>query len=324
MGRPFLAISALLLALLLACGGGEEPPSAAEQAAAPAKSAAAAAPDVDDDPASAIPLQIEGVGEIRLFLNPDDRVITPWIVKNRFWEETETHWFVKGIRPGDTVVDVGANVGYYAVIAGKLVGAEGRVFAFEPDPVGFALLKRNLELNGVTNVVAEQKAVSNAPGSIRLYLADANKGDHRIYQPRGEERPFVDVDAVTLDDYFADQPAPDFIKVDTQGAELVIFEGMAQTVKRTDAAVLVVEYSPRHLIGFGGTGVQLLDVIASFGVAMFDLGGGGPGLQPLRPTTRESLLQRFRPNGKTFTNLLLVKGRPDLVAEIEAQLPPPR
>ena len=86
-------------------------------------------------------IDIDGVGPIRMFLNPDDAVITPYMTAGRVWEATETHWFVKSLRPGDVVVDVGANVGYYTIIAGKLVGEAGRVYAFEPDPVSFELLR---------------------------------------------------------------------------------------------------------------------------------------------------------------------------------------
>ena len=89
------------------------------------------------------------------------------------WEETETHWFVQSIRPGDVVVDLGANVGYYTILRGKLVGEIGRVYAFEPDPVGFEILRRNVRLNGLHNVVLEQKAVSSKPGLIHLDIPRA-------------------------------------------------------------------------------------------------------------------------------------------------------
>ncbi len=264
-----------------------------------------------------VPLQIDGVGEIKLYLNPDDKVITPIMFKHRRWEELETQWFVKSIRPGDTVVDIGANIGYYAVIAGKLVGDTGRVVAFEPDPASFALMQRNLALNGLSNVTVEQKAVSNEYGSIRLYLADKNKGDHRIYQPKGESRPYIEVEAIALDDYFDGQPAPDFIKVDTQGAEIAIFRGMLNTVRRAESTVIVVEYSPQHLAGFGGTGPQLLKLISMFGVEMYDVGGSGAKRDRIGRTNPRTLRENFTPRQKRFTNLFLVKGRPKLRAQIE-------
>ncbi len=317
MKHHFAAIASVLGLVLFACGDTKESQPPAD-VARPAEARQAY------DPNEPVTLQVEGVGEVRLFLNPDDGVITPWILGKKVWEETETHWLANSIRPGDTVVDIGANIGYYSVVAGKLVGEKGRVIAFEPDPVAASFIRKNLELNGLSNVTVEQKAVSNAPGSIRLFLSEENKGDHRIYQPEGEERPFVDVEAVALDDYFAGGSTPDVVKIDTQGAELAIFRGMAGTVKRADDFVITVEYSPHHLAGFGGTGEQLLDVIDAFGLAMYDLGGGGPGLQPLERTSRKKLLDRFTPDKMRFTNLLLLKGRPKLLAQIKAQLPPLR
>ncbi|MDP6978475.1 MAG: FkbM family methyltransferase [Myxococcota bacterium] len=317
MNHHIVAIAFVLGIILFACGDAKEnqpPPDASR----PAEATQA------HDLSKPVALQVEGVGEIRLFLNPADGMITPWLLGKKVWEETETHWLANSIRPGDTVADIGANIGYYSVVAGRLVGEKGRVVAFEPDPIAASFIRRNVELNGLSNVTVEQKAVSNEPGSIRLFLSEENKGDHRIYQPEGEARPFVDVEAVTLDDYFAGTDPPSVVKVDTQGAELAIFRGMAGTVKDADDFVITVEYSPHHLAGFGGTGKQLLDEIDAFELEMFDLGGGGPGLQPLGRTSREALLERFTPDKKRFTNLLLVKGRPQLRAEIEAQLPPLR
>ncbi len=89
------------------------------------------------------------------------------------------------------------------------------------------MLQKNVRLNGLTNVTLEQKAVSNAPGELELYLATENKGDHRIFQARGESRESVTVEAVVLDEYFKGRESEiNFIKVDTQGAEGVIVEGM--------------------------------------------------------------------------------------------------
>lgn len=261
-------------------------------------------------------LSVEGVGRVPFFLNPADKVITPGMWAGNLWEATETKWFVQSLRRGDVVVDVGANIGYYTVLAGLLVGETGRVYAFEPDPVGFEILRQNVVLNGLHNVVLEQKAVSNESGSLRLFLAQENKGDHRIYQPEGEERPFVDVEAVRLDDYLRGlDEFVDFVKVDTQGAELAILAGAADTVSRSPDLVMAVEYSPQALAGFGSSGEALVDLIKTFGFQMFDLGMGGPNLYPIRATTPDSL-RSYPPKGWFFTNLLLVKGRPDIIKAI--------
>jgi FkbM family methyltransferase len=185
-------------------------------------------------------------------------------------------------------------------------------------------MQRNVRLSGLRNVVLEPKAVSNEPGSIRLFLSEKNKGDHRIYQPEGEQRDFIEVEAVPLDAYFDGvEESVDFVKIDTQGAELVILEGMLDLVKRSGSLVMAIEYSPHHLAGFGATGAELLDVLGSLDLAMFDLGAGGAGLQRIKPVRPRSLLLNFSPKWTSFTNLLLVKGRSDILAKIRSQGPTP-
>lgn len=126
--------------------------------------------------------------------------------------------------------------------------------------------------------------------------------------------------AVSLDDHFAGvEESVDFIKVDTQVAEVAILQGMVDLVRRSPALVMAVEYSPHHLAGFGSTGEELLDLVATLDADKYDLGMGGPDPYPVKPVTDEALLRRYAPTRKFFTNLLLVKGRPDVIAELDSE-----
>jgi len=118
------------------------------------------------------------------------------------WEPFETDLVRREIQPGDTVLDIGANIGYFTLLFAQLVGAQGRVYAFEPDPTNFHILRRNIERNGLKNVVPEQKAVSSRTGKIRLFSDKTNRGDNRTFDP-GNGRDWVEVDAVSLDEYFS-------------------------------------------------------------------------------------------------------------------------
>ncbi|MEM6996443.1 MAG: FkbM family methyltransferase, partial [Myxococcota bacterium] len=97
-------------------------------------------------------------GGLTLELNPEDRTLSETLWRTGTWEALQTKALLERLEPGDTFVDVGANLGYYTVLAAKKVGPSGRVFAFEPDPESFALLKRNVDRNGLTNITAENKA----------------------------------------------------------------------------------------------------------------------------------------------------------------------
>ena len=151
-------------------------------------------------PYPSVDLKVPGLSPTALYTNPADSTIRTVLERDQVWEDLETRWILHTIRAGDVFVDVGANIGYYTVIAAKIVGDQGHVYAFEPDPTSFAILKANVERNGLANVTLEQKALSNEPGSLRLFLAHQNKGDHRIFDEDGAARPFLDVEALRLDD----------------------------------------------------------------------------------------------------------------------------
>jgi len=150
--------------------------------------------------------------------------------------------FEQFVSEGDTVVDVGAHIGYYTVIASDLVGKTGKVFAFEPDPTNFALLEKNLAVNGCDNVTAIQKAVSNAVGTTDLYISPVNTGDNMTCDD-GNGWPHVEVETTTIDEYFKEYPNQiDFVKLDVQGDECNVFSGMVKTTENNDDIKIVAEF----------------------------------------------------------------------------------
>ena len=218
---------------------------------------------------------------------------------------------------------MGANVGYYTLMAARLVGESGRVYAFEPDPQTFALLERNVRWNGFTNVVLEPKAVSSEAGTLRLYQAEKNKGDHRIFEMDGEQRAFVDVESVALDDYFAGRHAsPDFVKIDTQGAEMAILQGMTGILEATPDLVMAVEYWPRGLHSFGVEPGDLLTLLESNGFRFFDL--NMPLTRPIPEVDRALLDQAYKIRNRRFTNLLTVKAEAAELGPGDPDFPRPR
>lgn len=163
------------------------------------------------------------------------------------WEPFETEVVSRCIKPGDVVIDIGANIGYYTLVFARLVGNDGHVFAFEPDPENFALLAKNVEINGYRNVTMIQKAVSNTSGTLRLYLSEENKGDHRIFDS-ADGRNSIQVEAVRLDDYFRDYVGKiDLIKMDIQGAEGTALEGMISLIQKYENVKIITEFWPAGL-----------------------------------------------------------------------------
>ena len=104
------------------------------------------------------------------------------------------------VRPGMTVVDIGANIGYFTVHLSRLVGAHGVVHAFEPEPVNFSILTENVNMNGLTNVRLHRAAVGKERGDASLHTSDFNGGMHRLYASVCCSGPSVNVPVLRLDD----------------------------------------------------------------------------------------------------------------------------
>ncbi|GAB4209241.1 MAG: hypothetical protein Fur0023_21410 [Bacteroidia bacterium] len=112
-------------------------------------------------------------------------------------EKFEIDLIKKNIRPGDVIIDIGANIGFYTMIFSKIVKEKGKVFAFEPDPKNFHRLKKNTKHLG--NVIVENKAISNQTHTIKLYSSELNV-DYRTYA-HSDSQSYTEVQAVSLDDY---------------------------------------------------------------------------------------------------------------------------
>lgn len=146
------------------------------------------------------------------------------------------------LRPGDTVLDVGANVGFLTVIAARLVGAGGRVVAFEPVPDNARQIRRNAKLNRLGNIEVVESAVADRTGTATLVLARfaggaALEGADRPPDACGERT----VPVVTLDEWCAGAsvPAPALVKIDVEGAELAVLRGMAGLLAGPRPALLI-------------------------------------------------------------------------------------
>lgn len=176
-------------------------------------------------------------------------------------EPTETEILKKLIKKNDVVLDIGANIGYYTLIAAKLVGKNGKVYAFEPDTVNFEIIKKNVEINGYHNVTLIQKAVSNRTKKIKLYLCEENGADHKIYDD-GTDRNSIEIESTSLDDFFRDYRGKiNLIKIDAQGSEGHILEGMTSLLETNTDVKLIMEFWPSALKKSGSNPNDLLKLL---------------------------------------------------------------
>ncbi len=178
----------------------------------------------------------------KMYADTKDEGVLPLLQAGGIYEERETSLFKELLKPGMVVVDIGANIGHYTLIAARLVGDSGRVYSFEPDPHNYELLCRNIELNGLRNVTAVNKAVSSENGSLTLYLDKYNLGGHSL----SADNVLIDAGAVEVEtttlEAFLDEVGDDrvdVIKMDTQGAEGLIIEGARRLLEDNDPKILM-------------------------------------------------------------------------------------
>jgi len=187
----------------------------------------------------------------------------------RFSDKHEITIVKNYIKPDMTVVDIGANIGFYTNLMSKLVGEKGRVYAFEPSPQNFNLLQKYNRNNNVTLI---QAAVAQSTGQIPLYISDKLNVDHRTYKT-DEDRETVNVPSYRLDDYLKNQKV-DFIKMDVQGFEYNALLGMENILKNNPQIKLLMEYWPYGLIQAGTTPEKLFAFLGNLGfqAAIIDSG----------------------------------------------------
>ena len=186
-----------------------------------------------------------GPKPFRLYLDDiNDPIVSRAIRDAGAWEPVETALVSKLLSQGETVVDIGAHIGYFTVIFSHLVGKHGAVYGFEPEIDNFSLLQANILTNRLQNVTIENLALSSSSGVTHLYLSSDNKGDHRLAPTPGRDE--QEITYVTLDQYLSsDSQEIHFVKSDTQGHELEVLLGMAGVIERNkDHLCCLIEFSP--------------------------------------------------------------------------------
>jgi FkbM family methyltransferase len=179
--------------------------------------------------------------------------VDSWTILNQLsqgtFEPFERDLFVGALRPGMVVLDVGANVGYYTLLAAREVQPEGVVYAFEPHPRTCRSLRDNLALNAFHNVRTFDVAVSDRSDERTLYMSEraSHTGLHRSMD---DAKPVaLSVPTIAVDDL--DLARVDLVKLDIEGEEPAALEGMRRTLARSPDAEVFLEFSPRALLAAG-------------------------------------------------------------------------
>ena len=205
----------------------------------------------------------------KMYVDSRDTGVASSLLKWGSHEGYETELFKKLIKKGTVVVDVGAHIGYYTLLAARLSGEKGKVFAFEPDPYNCVLLEKNVQVNGYNNVIIEQKAILDRCGAVKLFLSLHNLGTHRIYDFH-DGRKWITVEGITLDEYFGNRDDKvDVVKIDIEGAEMAALLGMDRVIKANENLKMFIEFSPRRITQAGFSPREFLNKLLEYGFKLY-------------------------------------------------------
>lgn len=204
----------------------------------------------------------------KLYLHLErDVVVTTYLAIHGYWEKMETQMVHRYVKPGMSVLDIGANIGYHTILAAGLVGEKGKVVAIEPGSDNFSLLSRSVAELPFKNVQLVHGAVWHSSGEIQLYVSDDSPSDHRVYDS-SEGRHTEPIAAVAIDDLLPGQRF-DFLKMDIQGAEGHAFKGMRKTLENHPPTAMVLEFSPGYLATAGTPASEVYAFLMQLGYSTF-------------------------------------------------------
>jgi FkbM family methyltransferase len=237
----------------------------------------------------------------KMYVLPEDKFRRFYFFGDSY-EYNETELFKRSIKEGDIVLDIGANIGYYSLIAAELIN-KGKVYAFEPDPVNYEIFLKNIKLNNYKNIVPLQIALSNEKSRTKLFKHENNPGGHSL-SDKINKKGFIDIETISLDEFVSTNSVNNisFIKIDVEGAEGLVLEGSEKLLEKENLKILM-EFSPVLLDDIGTEPSFLLKNLNDYGFKIKNISG----YNKLTPVTDFEEFVNTTQNKNVNTNLFLEK-----------------
>jgi len=199
----------------------------------------------------------------KMYLNLDDFGLSKYLFLNGIREPECTKIMKQELKKGMTIVEIGANIGYYALMEASLIGDKGKIYAIEPFPSNFDLLSKNVELNSYDNVIELHNiAISHEPGTTTMYVSDKHNLANMLDVTAGGS---VDVSTTTFDEFMNDKKLPDMIRMDIEGFEYYILDGMKETMKKCGSCKMFIEVHPFQMYEKGLDYKKPIETLFSYG-----------------------------------------------------------
>lgn len=221
------------------------------------------------------------------------------------YEPLAVKHFQERIKPGDIVLDIGAHIGYYTLMAAKRVGNSGKVYAFEPNMDNSALLTKNLKLNKYKNVVLINKAIAQSSKKAKLFLSRVSTGMHSLIDIDNDSENTTLIDTVSLDKFFGKNPPPiSVIKMDIEGGEYSALEGMTRLLGKSKHMSIFTEFSPYSIKKAKKSPRGFLNLLGNYGFKLYSIDESKNQIIPIKVKT---FLSSCPVDRDWHVNLLVVK-----------------
>jgi len=146
---------------------------------------------------------------------------------------------------GMIIAEIGANIGYYALLEASIIGEKGKIYAIEPFPLNFDILKKNIKLNSFDKIIEPYNlAISNYSGKEKLYITSKHNLCNMLATESSE---FIEIKTETLDDFIKNKQKPNLIRMDIEGYEYYVIEGMKNTMKQCNPCKIFIEIHPYQM-----------------------------------------------------------------------------
>lgn len=210
----------------------------------------------------------------KIFVDCRDLILAPHIIIDGIWESWINHRVIASLKEGMRVVEIGSNIGYYTLLIAQHIGSKGKLIAFEANKDLAELTLDSLSINGyLDRVNLHSLAVSDSCGEMNFYIRERYLGnssfeevsEQHLDSLKDQQRKVI-VKTVALDQFLqgADRQV-DFLKIDVEGAEPRVFQGMKEILKENPHILIVMEYSPLQIQGNGSDPVMMMDFLYQLG-----------------------------------------------------------
>lgn len=231
-------------------------------------------------------------------VHSDDELLSNIIRDKGRYSTADQQVFFQLLKPGGTFVDIGANIGWYSLVAGTVLGPSGRILAIEPEPRNLELLKINLDRGCRTPYSILPIAIGEQESTASLFLSPDNFGDHSLLQNgyKASTREKVEVPVRRLDQVLTPEEflKVDLLKMDTQGYEPRILSGL-RLLLQVHRPPLMIEFSPMHIYECNSSPFEIYSFLENNGYLPLRIDDDArPPQSPVRPISIDELFMETK------------------------------